>query len=55
MELGPYGVTVNSVAPGVTATGRLLAHLDATPPEDLATLLAGIPLGRWGTAGAQLG
>lgn len=50
MELGPYGVTVNSVAPGVTATERLVARLDARSPEDLATLLASIPLGRWGTA-----
>ena len=49
MELAPYGVTVNSVAPGVTATERLTARLEARAPEDVATLLASIPLGRWGT------
>ncbi len=50
MDLGPYGVTVNCVAPGVTATERLVARLDARAPEDVAALLATIPVGRWGTA-----
>lgn len=51
MDLAPYGVTVNSVAPGVTATDRLNDRLAATPAEEVAALLTSIPLGRWGTPG----
>jgi 3-oxoacyl-[acyl-carrier protein] reductase len=44
-ELGPRGITVNSVAPGRIATARL-EHLypEGASAEDLAE----IPLGRWG-------
>jgi 3-oxoacyl-[acyl-carrier protein] reductase len=47
-ELGPYGITVNCVAPGRIATARL-DHLypQGPTPEQLAE----IPLRRWGDPG----
>ena len=44
-ELGPSGITVNCVAPGVIATA-MNAHL---APGDLAVLAEETPLGRLGT------
>ena len=44
-ELAPYGVRVNTVAPGLTATARVMAvHTD----EEWAKLSASMPLGRAG-------
>jgi 3-oxoacyl-[acyl-carrier protein] reductase len=40
--MGPYGVTVNIVAPGPIQTGYIL-------PEAEAAIAAGTPLGRVGT------
>ncbi len=43
-ELGPYGINVNSVAPGFIAT-----EMTARLPEEVRTaILAGIPLNRMG-------
>lgn len=44
-ELGPTGIRVNCVAPGVVKTDML----DALPPEALPTLAEDTPLGRLGT------
>ena len=44
-EVGPSGVTVNCVAPGVIDT-EMNAHLSA---EDRAALCAATPLGRFGS------
>lgn len=44
-ELGPYGVTVNLVAPGWIPVER---HANATPQERDG-YLSGVPLGRFGT------
>ena len=48
-EVGPYGITVNNVAPGLILTGRIKETL---PPGDIEAALkektAGIPVGRIG-------
>lgn len=48
-EVGPYGITVNNVAPGLILTGRIKETL---PPGDMEAALkektAGIPVGRIG-------
>ena len=44
-ELGPFGITVNAVAPAFIPVER---H-DAVPPQTRAAYLATVPLGRMGT------
>ena len=45
LELAPYGVRVNTIAPGLTATERVRAvHTD----EEWLRLSAGMPMGRAG-------
>ena len=48
-ELGPYGITVNAIAPGLTMSERVAAAFDAHPEEDRRQILSRIPLGRPGT------
>jgi 3-oxoacyl-[acyl-carrier protein] reductase len=49
MELGPFGITVNSVAPGLVLTDPdKQADWDALGPERQKTSLAGVALGRLG-------
>jgi 3-oxoacyl-[acyl-carrier protein] reductase len=45
LEVAAVGITVNAVAPGTTATDRVLA---ARTPEETARVAAAIPLGRLG-------
>jgi 3-oxoacyl-[acyl-carrier protein] reductase len=45
LEVADTGITVNAVAPGTTATDRVLA---ARSPEDTARVAAAVPLGRLG-------
>ena len=45
LEVAPYGVRVNTIAPGLTATARVMGvHTD----EEWRALSAGMPLGRAG-------
>ncbi len=46
VELGPFGIGVNSVAPSVVLTARVKAKWEARPADEQARVLAGIPLGR---------
>ncbi|HEY8612905.1 MAG TPA: SDR family NAD(P)-dependent oxidoreductase [Roseomonas sp.] len=49
MELGPFGITVNSVAPGLVLTDSdKQADWDALGPERQKASLAGVALGRLG-------
>jgi 3-oxoacyl-[acyl-carrier protein] reductase len=45
-ELGPFGITVNCIAPGFIATGRLMPMFEAQGVDKVLEL---IPLGRLGT------
>jgi glucose 1-dehydrogenase len=47
VELGPYNITINNIAPGAIST-PINTNLMADKPE-LNALLANIPLGRLGT------
>ncbi len=47
VELGPYGITVNNIAPGAIATPINKSLLD--DPSKLDPLLRNIPLGRMGS------
>jgi 3-oxoacyl-[acyl-carrier protein] reductase len=55
IELGPFGITVNNVLPGATATGRLDAIINNktdktgnTRDEVTEEMLREIPAGRFG-------
>jgi NAD(P)-dependent dehydrogenase (short-subunit alcohol dehydrogenase family) len=45
-ELGPFGVTVNAIAPSLTLSPRLRPRWDRMSPEDRAREKARVPLGR---------
>lgn len=47
LELAPHGITVNCIAPGFTATPRVLSH---NSPKAMADRITGIPAGRAGEA-----
>jgi 3-oxoacyl-[acyl-carrier protein] reductase len=46
VELGPWGICVNAVAPSVVLTARVKAKWDARTEEDRQAVLSGIPLRR---------
>ena len=49
-ELGPFGITVNAVAPNTTLTERIRPRWEQRRPEDRAAAVEGIPLRRVGEA-----
>lgn len=49
-ELGPDGITVNAIAPGIILTDRVEKAFAAHPTVSLAGVLARIPVGRHGRA-----
>jgi 3-oxoacyl-[acyl-carrier protein] reductase len=46
VELGPFGIGVNSVAPSIVLTARVKAKWEARAAEEQQRILAGIPLRR---------
>ena len=51
-DLGPFGITVNAIAPGFTLPGeeaRITRKFRALPPDDQRRLTSNIPVGRPGT------
>ncbi|HYC46069.1 MAG TPA: SDR family NAD(P)-dependent oxidoreductase [Burkholderiales bacterium] len=48
-ELGPYGIRVNAVAPGIIASERVQAKFDTFTETERAAINARVPLGRIGT------
>ncbi len=47
-DLGPFGITVNAVAPGPTLVDRVARKWELRSPEDRARIVGNIPLGRLG-------
>jgi 3-oxoacyl-[acyl-carrier protein] reductase len=50
LDLAAHGVTVNSVAPGVTATDRIAERLGRMSEEQVMAIRSQIPVGRWAEA-----
>jgi len=48
-ELGPFGIRVNAVAPGIIASERVQAKFDAYTDAERTAIHARVPLGRIGT------
>src|SRR5436190_11666625 len=52
-ELGPYGVTINAIAPSLTLTERIRPHWENRPQEAQAAEIARTPLRRVAEAADQ--
>jgi NAD(P)-dependent dehydrogenase (short-subunit alcohol dehydrogenase family) len=52
-ELGPYGVTINAIAPSLTLTERIRPHWEKRPEEAQAAEIARTPLRRVAEAADQ--
>ena len=52
-ELGPYGVTINAIAPSLTLTERIRPHWEKRTPEAQAAEVARTPLRRVAEAADQ--
>lgn len=50
-DLGPFGITVNAVAPGIIMSGeRIRSYWAKRSPEDVAAYMKSIPVGRFGVS-----
>jgi NAD(P)-dependent dehydrogenase (short-subunit alcohol dehydrogenase family) len=52
-ELGPFGITVNAIAPSLTLTERITPHWNQRSPESQAAQIAATPLRRVAVAADQ--
>ena len=48
-ELGPHGIRINTIAPGIVASERVAQKYDTYTDAERSAMLARIPLGRIGT------
>jgi 3-oxoacyl-[acyl-carrier protein] reductase len=46
VELGPFGICANSVAPSIVLTARVKAKWEARPVEEQERILSALPLRR---------
>ena len=53
LELGPFGITVNAIAPSMTLTERIAPRFNQQSPEDQAAQIARVPLRRMAEASDQ--
>ena len=53
LELGPFGINVNAIAPSLTLTERLLPRWENYSPEEQAAEIEKVPLKRIATADDQ--
>jgi len=53
LELGPFGITVNAIAPSLTLTERIRPHWNQRSPEDQAAEIERTPLKRVAEAADQ--
>jgi NAD(P)-dependent dehydrogenase (short-subunit alcohol dehydrogenase family) len=54
-ELGPFGITVNAIAPSMTLTERIRPHWEKRTPEEQAREIARTPMRRMAEARDQAG
>ena len=52
-ELGPFGVTVNAIAPSITLTERIRPHWDRRSADEQSAVVARVPLRRVAEAADQ--
>jgi NAD(P)-dependent dehydrogenase (short-subunit alcohol dehydrogenase family) len=52
-ELGPFGITINAIAPSLTLTERITPHWNQRSPESQATQIENTPLRRVAQASDQ--
>ena len=52
-EVGPYGITCNAVAPGLTLTDRIKRRWKAATEKQKESVLNSIPMGRLSSVGEQ--
>lgn len=48
-DLGPFGITVNAVAPGFVMTDRAYRKWEKRSDKEREAMLDGVPSGRFGT------
>ena len=53
MEIAPFGLRCNAIAPGLTMTERMVTALEKTSADEMEKRISQVPLGRFATAEDQ--
>ena len=53
MEMAPFGLRCNAIAPGLTMTERMITALSNTTADEMEKRISQVPLGRFSTAEDQ--